>query len=204
MKMLGIAFSALAFVTLSASSQASNSPSFQTRCNLTEANAPNVRGLRLGMSAQQLLALFPGVAKKKEMKDAIDKAKSGGEGEPVYLVFDPATDGDAQQFAGVEAAAAAVHKGRVVDFTVQYGATWKSVDAWIAKLSEAFKLPGAQEWAEGPNEAPNKVLKCEGVMIEAAILGGGASLRILNSDYLKETESRARAAEEKKRKEIKP
>jgi hypothetical protein len=156
------------------------------------------------MTTQQLLAVFPGITKKKEMKDAIEKAKSATGVEAMYLGFDPATDGDAQQFAGVVSVSAGLYRARVVDFSVQYvGATW-TVDSWIATLSEAFKLPSAQDWVLGPDEAPNKVLKCDGILIEAAIQGGSASIRIRNTEYLKETEERTKAADEKKRQEIKP
>jgi len=204
MNKLAIAFSALAFVTWSAPSQASNPQPAQNRCTLTEATSPNVRGLRLGMSTQQLLALFPGITKKKEMKDAIEKAKSATGAEAAYLGFDPATEGDAQQFAGVGSVSAGLYKARVVDFSVQYiGAAW-TVDAWIAKLSETFKLPSAQDWVVGPNEAPNKVLKCDGILIEAAIQGGSATIRVRNTEDLKEIDERTKAAEEKKRQEIKP
>lgn len=204
MNKLAIAFSALAFVTLSASSQASNPNPAQTRCNLTEATAPSVRGLRLGMSTQQLLALFPGITKRKEMKDAIEKAKSATGLEATYLGFEPTKDGDAQQFAGVESVSAGLYKARVVDFSVQYVGATSTIDAWIAKLSETFKLPSAQDWVLGPNEAPNKVLRCEGILIEASIQGGGASIRLRNAEYLKEIEERIKAAEEKRRQEIKP
>jgi hypothetical protein len=205
MNKFAVAFFALAFVTMSAISQASNPRSAQTRCNLTEATAPSVRGLRLGMTTQQLLAVFPGITKKKEMKDAIEKAKSATGVEAVYLGFDPATDGDAKQFAGVESVAAAVVRGRVVDFTIQYGgATWRTIDEWVEKVSETLKLPGKNDWATGPNEHPNKVLRCDGIEIEAGIQGGGASIRVRNTEYLKEIEERTKAAEERKRREVKP
>lgn len=203
MNKFAVAFFALAFVTMSAISQASNTQPAQTRCNLTEATAPSVRGLRLGMTTQQLLAVFPGITKKKEMKDAIEKAKSATGLEAVYLGFDPATDGDAQQFAGVGSVSAGLYKARVVDFSVQYLGATSTVDAWIAKLSETFKLPSAQDWELGPDEAPNKVLRCNGILIEAAIQGGSASISVRNTESLKEIERR-KAAEEKRRQEIKP
>jgi len=198
-----IALSALALMALS--SQASNPTPPQTRCNLTETTAPSVRGVRLGMSAQQLLALFPGITRKKEMKEAIEKATSTSGAEAAYLGFEPATDGASQQFAGVESVSAGFYRARLVDFGVQYSsANWRTVDAWIAKLSETFKLPRAQEWAVGTDEAPSKVLRCDGIVIEAAIQGGSASIRIRNTEYPKESEERAKAADEKKRQEIKP
>ena len=205
MNKLAIAFFALVLVTLSASSQASNPYPAQTRCNLTEATAPSVRGLRLGMTTQQLLAVFPSVMKKKEMKDAIEKAKSATGNEAVYLGFDPATDGDAQQFAGIDSVAAAVVKGRVVDLNIQYsGATWRNIDEWVAKVSESLVLPGKDSWVTGPSEHPNKVLRCDGIEIEAGIQGGGSSIRVTNTAYFRAIEEQGRAAEDKKRQQVKP
>lgn len=205
MNKFAVAFFALAFVTMSAISQASNTQPAQTRCNLTDATAPSVRGLRLGMTTQQLLAVFPGITKKKEMKEVIEKAKSATSAEAVYLGFDPATDGDAQQFAGVESVAAAVVKARVVDFSIQYGgATWRTIDEWVEKVSETLKLPGKNDWVTGLNEHPNKVLRCDGIEIEAGIQGGGASIRVTNTGYFKAIEEQGKAAEEKKRRDSKP
>jgi len=205
MNKLAIAFVALAFVTVTAISQASNPQPARPKCNLTEATAPSVRGLRLGMSTQQLLALFPGSSKRREMKDAVEKAKAATGNEASYLAFDPATDGDAKQFGGVESVSAGVNKGRVIDLSIQYGgATWKDIDEWVAKLSEALKLQGPGDWTVGPNENPNKVLRCEGIEIEAAIQGGGSSIRMTNTEYFNGVLERAKAAEDKKRREIKP
>ena len=205
MNKLAIAFVALAFVTISAVSQASNPRPARPKCNLTEATAPSVRGLKLGMSTQQLLALFPGSSKRREMKDAVEKAKAATGNEVAYLVFDPATDGDAQQFGGVDSVSAGLNKGRVIDLSIQYGgATWRDIDQWVAKLSEALKLQGAGDWTVGPSENPNKVLRCEGIEIEAAIQGGGSSIRIRNAEYVRADPERTSATEEKKRREIKP
>lgn len=205
MKKLAIAFCALTLATFAASSQASISKPFQARCSLSEATAPSVRGLKLGMSTQQLLALFPGSSKRKEMRDAIDRAKSATGVEAAYLVFDAATDGDPKIFEGVESVSVALYQARLMDFTLQYAnATWPSIDSWITKLSETLKLPGPQGWTMGPNEAPNKILRCDGVMIEAVMQGGGASVRVANSTLLKEMDDRAKAAEEKRRREMKP
>lgn len=202
MKKNVVALLALGFVTISPISQATIR---QTGCTLTEATAPSVRGLKLGMSAQQLLGLFPGVAKKKEMKDVIERAKSATSADPVVLGFDPAADGDAKQFAGVESVSAELYKAKVVDFSVQYGgATWTSVDEWIGKLSEAFKLPAAREWTSGTGETPNKVLRCNDIVIEASIQGGSASIRIRNPVYMREMEERMKAADEKRRQQVKP
>lgn len=205
MNKLATAFLALALMVLSSSSQASNPYPAQSRCTLTEATAPAVRGIKLGMSAQQFVALFPALAKNKEMRDAIDKFRSATGDEAATVGFDPVTAGDAHQFAGILSVSASAYRGRVVDFTVQYGgANWRSVDEWIAKLSESFNLKKAPDWVSGYSEAPSKTLNCDGVMIEAAIQGGSASIRVMHNGYLREIEERAKAAEDRKRQDVKP
>ena len=201
MKKLAIAFFTVGFMTMSAYSQATTQPG----CSLTEATSPGIRGLRLGMTTQQVLALFPGSTKRREIKDALEKARATTRDEAVYLVFDPATDAGTGDFADVGSVSAGLHKGKVMDLGIQYvGPPWGTIDEWIAKLSEAFQLPGAQSWKAGPNEAPNRVLKCNGIEIEAVIQGGGGSVRLRNTDLFKEIEERAKAAEEKKRRDFKP
>lgn len=205
MKKTVIAGFSFALMMISMYSRAAIQPANQSRCNLTEANAPTIRGLRLGMSTSEVLALFPGVTKKKEMKEALDKAKSTSGSETVYLGFDPATDAVKGQFAGVQSVSAGFYKGRMVDFSIQYaGPTWTNADEWVGKLSETLNLPAVQAWITGPSENPNKVLKCEGIEIEAATQGGGASITIRDIAYLKGVEEHTSALEEKKRREFKP
>src|SRR5262245_56779803 len=113
------------------------------------------------------------------MKDTLAKVKSTTSNETVYLGFDPRTDAAKEQFAGVESVSAGIHRGRVIDFNIDYvGPTWTTVDEWIMKLSETLKLPAVQDWVVGPDETPNKLLKCDGIEIEAALQGGSGSIRI--------------------------
>jgi len=200
MKRLAIAFFTLAFMTITAYSQAPN----QSGCSLTEATSPRIRGLRLGMTTQELLAMFPDSTKRKEIKDALEKSRASTD-EAVYLTFDPATDSGKSEFADVGSVSAGLHKGKVMDLAVQYvSPPWGTIDEWVAKVSEAFQLPGAQGWKTGPSETPNRVLRCAGIEIEAAIQGGGGSVRLRNTEVFKGIEERAKAAEEKRRRDFKP
>ncbi|MEK6304032.1 MAG: hypothetical protein AABO41_25295 [Acidobacteriota bacterium] len=182
MKKLMMGFLTFAIVTTLANQLLAQAPQF--RCTLTEATAPTVRGLKLGMTTQQVVDLFPAVIKRREMKDDIEKAKAGGS-EVVYLAFEPAGDGGGDRFAGVASVVTGLQKNKVVDFSVTYvGPTWSSIDEWVARLAEAFKLPNAL-WVAGPSENPNKVLRCSGIEIEAGIQGGGSSVRIRTTDSIK-------------------
>lgn len=201
-----IALSALVVVTLAAYSQALS----QSRCTLTEANSPSVRGLKLGMSTQELMAVFPRSATRwakdpRDIRDARDKAMAPSSSEPVSITFEPATDAAKDQFTGVDSVAVSLYKGRVMDFTLVYvGAEWNNIDEWLAKVADTLKLPGSPQWVVGPSETPNKVLRCSGIEIEAAIQGGGSTIRIRNTDYLKGVEEQANTAKEKRRRDFKP
>jgi len=181
----------------------SNQVVAQVRCSLTEADAPAIRGIRLGMNTEQLLALFPASTKRREIKDALANAKAP-EGEIVYFAFEPG-DADKNLFDGVASILAGTGKGRVVEFTIQYiGPSWSGVDEWVGKLSETLKLPGVASWRHGPNETPNKVLRCNGIEIEATIEGGGGTIILRNVGYLEAAKERMRSAEEKRKRDYKP
>jgi hypothetical protein len=176
-------------------------PAFaQSRCSLTEATAPGVRGLKLGMSVEQVAALFPGSARRKETKEALAKAKSASE--VMHVTFEPSDSGKDQN-ADVASFSAGFLKGRVIALSVQYlGPEWKNVDEWIAKLSETLGLPGVNNWQPGPSETPNKVLRCSGIEIEATVEGGGGSITIRSTENPNDSQDRAR--EEKKKRDFKP
>jgi hypothetical protein len=185
-------------------SPATGKPGTQYSCNLTEANSPNVRGIRLGLSTQQLLALFPGKIETQNINDALESARAKHL-ETVSLGLDPESQSSKDRFKGIDSLGVTLYKGRVIDFSVAYyGASFTSVNDWIAKLSEAYHLPGPPDWAAGPDETPNKVLKCNGFEVEAAVEGGGASIRVRDTGYARETEERAKTEAERKRREFKP
>lgn len=205
MKRIVISFFTLALTMIPAYPQMMIHQAAQSDCALSAANSPTVRGIRLGMTLQQVLALFPGSSKRQEIRSALDRAKAAAGNEAVYLLFYPATDGGGERLAGVDSILVGVYKDQVVDFSVSYvGPTWNTVDDWIEKLAETLGLPRSRAWAAGPSENPNKILKCKGVEIEAAVQGGGGSIRVRNTETNTGTTDRRDVGEEKKRREFKP
>jgi hypothetical protein len=184
-------------------------PGAQSTCRLKEADAPDIRGIRLGLSAADLLALFPGSADKKEIKDALATGAASGANEMVTVSFQPALYPSRDRFARIDSISASLYKGRLVAFNVVYigpatnGPTWRNVDEWIAKLSEAFSLPGARQWAAGSGENPSKFLKCDGVEVEAVVAAGTGAISVRNTSSMK-SEQESAAEQEKKRREFKP
>src|SRR5260370_1194102 len=124
MKRIAIGLMPLALITIAAYLTATSQPA-QSRCSLTEATSPSVRGLRLGMTAEQVIALFPGSAKNKEIKTALDKARSTTGSEIVYISFDPSTSANKEKSAEVGSISVGLYKARVKDLDVEYvGPTW--------------------------------------------------------------------------------
>jgi hypothetical protein len=78
------------------------------------------------MSTEQLLALFPGSAKRRDFRDVLEHVKAAGSEETAHLSFDAAADTSGDGFAGVDSVAVGLNKGRVTEFTVTYvGPTWR-------------------------------------------------------------------------------
>jgi hypothetical protein len=209
MNRLVMTFFALALVMVTAYARPSGPPA-QSRCNLTEANSPNIRGIKLGMTTEQLLALFPGSGDKADIKDMLDKAKVPASFEAAYLTFDPTAYTSRERFARINAVSVTIYKGRVVEFGVFYigpsssGPAWRNVDEWIAKLSEAFSLPGAQEWAAGPNANASKTLRCNGFEVEASVDEGAGSIKLRSLTNLRELQDRMNAEPDRRRREFRP
>jgi hypothetical protein len=207
MKSLIVAFFILPLISISAHAQTGGQ---QPTCKLTEANAPNIRGIRLGMSTRDLLALFPGSADRQEIKDALKEAGAVAGSETVRLTLVPATYSSGERFARIDAVSASLEKGRLVGFGVTYigpgsnGPSWRNVDEWIAKLAEAFNLPSSQAWATSSEENRSKVLRCSGFEIEATAAGGTGALSVRSNADSRAEEERMSAEQEKKRREFKP
>lgn len=204
MKRIMIAFCISVVTLIPAYARVTGEPPAQG-CGLTEANAPAVRGIRLGMTVDQLVGLFPGSAKRREVREALERAKASTGNEPVTLAFDPAADAGGERFGGVDSVSASVYKGRVIAFDIVYvGTTWRTIDEWVDKVAQSYGLPAAARWQPGPNENPNRVLGCSGIEIEAAIQGGGSSISIRNKEMLRSMAERLNATDENKRRAFKP
>src|SRR5262249_30231648 len=201
---LTLVFFTLVLLAMSAYSSAAGKLAPQAACTLTEANSPNVHGIRLGLTTQQLLAFFPGKTETQNINDVLEGARAKGL-DTVPLGLEPESQSSKERFKGVGSLSVTLSKGRVVDFSAAYyGASWTNLNEWITKLAEAYHLPGPPQWAPGPDETPNKVLKCNGFEVEAAIEGGGGSFRVRETAYIREIQDRANAEAEKRRREFKP
>jgi hypothetical protein len=192
---------------LSAYGQAQTAPPAISPCTLNIAKAPAIRGVKLGMKTDEVLALFPGSAENDGIKSSIRKPDDYPNCGVVGITVFPSQYSTKDRFAGIGDFSFLFLDGRIAEYRVAYqgppsGPTWYRVDDFIAKLADTFGLPPASDWTADQNLSSRKTLKCDGFQLQAV---GSGSLTVSTPEppYKKQWERRA-AYEEKLRRDFKP
>ncbi|MDX6405363.1 MAG: hypothetical protein QOH70_2818 [Blastocatellia bacterium] len=170
-------------------------------CTLTLAGAPDIKGLRLGMTPAQVLTIFPGSDQDLELRATLARPASnfGVSG----FVIRPEKYQSKEIFSGITQITFTLLDGRVSSFSAGYnGPEYSHVDKFVAKVIEGTNLPAADAW-EGyvGMDTQLKMLKCAEVEIRALVGGPGGNLNyVLMNDLvaakkLKERRDKAKAAE---------
>lgn len=171
------------------------------RCRLSVAQSPAIRGLRLGMNVDQLLALFPGSSDDPTIKSALGNAPPAPNYGQIRLNLSPSNYSSPPQFSGVQIVGVDIFDGRIYRLIVEYIGTpdqypWSHVDQFIEKMINTYKLPELAKWNQ-PGGNAVRVLECEGFKIKASISGSGPSIELQTPEPDREREAR-REAEMKK------
>lgn len=192
----------VASVALLTGSQTPSSSSAGSACTLTPEQAPEIRGLRLGMSAEQLLTLFPDEANRRRIIDAVSVSKQP----ELYGVGNldlAGSEKDNPRFAGVNYISIRLLDERVTSFHIGYKPVeWKSVDQFVTKLSEGLRLPKLP-WERGNQSS---VVTCKGFRLEAyAFQSSGESVvRVIDTSVNQIVEARKEVEKEKARQAFRP
>jgi hypothetical protein len=187
-----------------------SAPPQPSQCSLKPAQSPSVRGIKLGMSVEDLLALFPGSAGEDGIKlSASETANFPHFGVVNFGVF-PSRYSTRERFAGIGILNFVVLDGRLAQFEVQYlglpnGANWRNLDDFIAKISDAFQVPASKNWTAHQYNPSMKELRCDGFQLQASNvnLTGTLTVATANAPFQIKKE-RAAAFEEKARREFRP
>lgn len=163
---------------------------------LTLADAPQVHGLRLGMTIEEALALFPGIKNDQEARASLSKPPNRF-GEQV-LIIRSTKYLSKKRFEGVNQIVFTFLDGRVASLYIGYNSPlWEHVDDFVARFSEGTILPGADSWdAYVGMDTQLKSLKCR--EFEVKLFAGGHNVNI---NYVQLTDllaqKKVRAREEK-------
>lgn len=143
---------------------------------MTVAQSPSILGLRLGMTTEQALSLFPGITNDAEIRSSLSRpaSKLGISN----LTISPGKYSGAKTFERVTQINLTFLDGRVFNLNVGYnGPLWGHVDEFVAKFSEETRLPGADSWdAYVGMDTQLKTLR--GMDFEVTIFAGGENVNI--------------------------
>lgn len=176
-----------------------------TPCTLTLVGAPTVNGVRLGMTADEVVALFPGSKTDPAVSAAL--AKPAGQFGTLGFVIQPdkytSKDPQAQTpVGGITRINFTLLDGRVWNFTASHnGPEWPHVDKFVSKFVEGTSLPPVDQWQPYAGmESQLKVLSCKEFEVRVFSGGQGGNLNyVLVRDKIAEKklkERREKAAAE--------
>ena len=170
-------------------------------CSLTAAQVPGAGGLKLGMTAEQVLALFPGSSQDPEVRSGLSKLTPLGVS---GFIIRPDRYQSKDKFAGISQISFGLLDGRVSNFTVGYdGPEWPHVDKFVAKVAEGAGLPPVEAWGAYPGlDTQLKTLTCMDFEIRVFVGGQGGNLNNVQMSDLVATRTlkdrRAKAREKLK------
>jgi hypothetical protein len=169
-------------------------------CSLVIDQAPVLNGLRLGMTPEQVVALFPGSNEDVELRSSLSKPADqfGTSG----FVVRPDKYESRGKFAGINQITFRLLDGHVANFYVGYsGPEWSHVDKFVAKFTEGTNLPEADAWEPYVGlDTQMKILKCTDFEIRIFAGGKGGNLNyveirdLVAEKKLKEREDKAEKA----------
>jgi hypothetical protein len=196
----------LLLIAISTNGQ-TNNPALQP-CSLQLSRAPAIRGVKLGMTVDELLSLFPGSSDSLGIKDRLAAAEGYSNFGAASFPITPSNWASKERFAGVSYYDFRVFDRRVVRFDVYYegfptGARWQDTDDLIQRFSDSLHLPGPKDWVKDEGSS-RKRLKCDGFEISASADNDRGSIAFITRSWLQTQRERLAAFEDQKRREFKP
>jgi hypothetical protein len=171
-------------------------------CKLTLAQAPVIRGLRLGMTSDELFAIFP--ANERQEFDRVQQLKSA-ELPPNYgytpFQFTPSHYATKDRFMGIGRLAFELFDRNVVSIRASYSDTpqFDRQGQLMEIITKQFGLPEFKDWP-GPNEYwDGTSLSCDGFTFQVNGLSGAFSIVLTDPTYTKIIDDRKMADLAKKR-----
>jgi hypothetical protein len=200
-----ILFTCLLLLLIAGTLTAQTSDQSYTGCNLAKDKAPAIRGVKLGMTADELYALLPGIGEgyKEVMVTARNFPQFGSASLSTSVV-------DKGRFNGIEGFNFQLFDDHLVQYNVYYrgpnsvprGPYWPNADDLIARIADTYHLPGPANWVA---ESGSKVLRCKGFEVYINTSSGAQILvREPGNPWVAEQKKRREAFEEQLRRDFKP
>jgi hypothetical protein len=171
----------------------------KTKCKMTLAQAPAIRGLRLGMTSDDLFAFFP--ANESEQSDRAHQLKSA-ELHPHYgyasFQLDPSRYATRDRFTSIGSLNFGLFDKKVVYISAAYSnmPILDRMGQVMEIITRQFGLPEFKAWpgySESWEHYNSPSLSCEGFTFQAHGGGGFISITLTDPAYKKIADERKRA-----------
>jgi hypothetical protein len=145
-------------------------------CGLSTAQVPGIGELRLGMTVEQVLALFPGSSQDAAVRSSLSRPVTPVGTSNFSITPDKYQSKD--KYVGVSRIAFSLLDGRVSTISISYdGPEWPNVDKFVEKVTEGTNLPPSGEWRAYPGlDTQLKYLTCTDFEIRVFAGGQGGNL----------------------------
>lgn len=172
----------------------------QAPCSLVMDQSPVINGLRLGMTPDQVLALFPGANEDPEVRSALARPPSplGVSG----FLIRPDKYESKEKYADVTQITFTLLDSRVTSINVGYnGPEWPHVDKFVEKFVEGTNLPAPDGWQVYVGlDTQMKTLKCKDFEMSIFAGGKGGNLNyVLMRDLISDKTLKDRRAKAKEK-----
>jgi len=177
-------------------------------CSLAREQAPAIRGVKLGMTSDELHASVPGI--REDYKTVVERAQRSPSYGEVTLSASPPETGKGERFEGIQGFYFRLFDDRLVGYSVFYrgpgsnprGAMWPHVDDLIGRFAAAYHLPGPPNWV---TDGSSKLIRCKG--FDVRISTGDDTVAVITESgntWAAEQKKRGEAYQEQLRTEFKP
>jgi hypothetical protein len=147
----------------------------KSSCSLSVSQAPVIRGLKLGMSRDEVLSLFPG-SKEDPTLSAQLSAPANKFGSSSFTIT-PSKYESKENFADVSQIVFSLLDGRVWKMYWGFnGPAWPHVDKFVEKFVEGTGLPALDHWQPYVGMDNLKTLTCVDFDVQVFAGGKGGSL----------------------------
>jgi hypothetical protein len=160
------------------------------------------------MTAEELHSRIPGI--RADYPAMLEQAQKFPDFGVISFGVAASQTGKGEPFEGIEGFYFRLFDGRVVSYDVSYkgansiprGPTWARPDDLVARVAEAYHLPGSANWV---GDGDTKTLKCKGFEVRISSTNGGHVLVTEPGNaWVAEQKKRREAYEEQLRHDFKP
>jgi hypothetical protein len=185
--------------TPSVGSSASPAEQRQSTCSLSMAAGPATEGLRLGMTAEEIVAALPGSKDDPEVQSGLARPASNL-GVSTFVVHTDKLQ-PKEKFGRIVHFTFSLLDGRVSSLNIGYnGPAYKDVDEFVSSFIKGTSLPPLDQWQAYPGlETQLKTVTCKDFEVRVFTGGeGGNQNYVLLTDLeadkkLKDRRAKARA-----------